>query len=131
MADVVMDLARTPIRGITPDATLREAAAELTHEGVGGLLVDDGTELCGVLTEHDIARALGSGAEPDEDRVESYMTTDIVTIAADRPLREAANVMSRHGIRHLLVVDEEDEPMAVISARDLLTVIGGPSADLG
>lgn len=128
MNPTVTDLARGPIRDVKPLATLREAAIELSEEQVGALIVRDHRGVLGVVTEFDLARALADGADPDDERVRTFMTDTVVTIPGAAALTEAADAMARHEIRHLLVVDDAGEPSGVISARDLLGVLGNATA---
>lgn len=121
-------LAHAPIRDIRLTATLRQAAEELSEEQVGALVVRDHRGVMGIVTEFDLARALGEGADPDEDRVRVHMSDRVVTIRDDGELAEAARLMHDHEIRHLLVVDDADEPVGVISARDLLGAMGPAAA---
>lgn len=127
MTDQVMDLIRKPIRDVRPTATLRQTAVELSEEQVGALIVRDHRGTLGVVSEHDLARALAEGVDPDDDRVEDVMTYELITTAGSTSPRAAADAMAKQGIRHLLVVDGDDEPLGVISARDLLGVLGTPT----
>ena len=117
----VRSLTRMDIREIAMTATLREAAMELTEEQVGSLIVRNGQNVSGILTEVDIVRALADDADPDEERVRDHMTDTVVTIDGGEDTEAAWSLMKQHEIRHLLVT-EGDVPIGVLSIRDVLRV---------
>lgn len=127
MVTTVTELMRTAIRDCRPLATVRDAAVELHEEQVGALIVRDVRGVMGVVTEVDLVRALAEGADPDHDRVREVMSDAVVTVAEGASLLEAAERMAEHHIRHLLVIDADRQPVGVISARDLLAVLGTPT----
>ncbi|KNG94608.1 hypothetical protein ATO11_04175 [Pseudaestuariivita atlantica] len=107
----------------TSDISVFDAAVEIAELGVNALAVVDDGKLAGIITDHDIIRALAdTGADLGEIRVSEWMTPDVKTCTPDSKLSDALNIMARYGIRHLVVV-EGDAPVAVLGARDVLTRI--------
>ncbi len=105
---------------VTPDKTVREAAKVMANKGIGFLVVVDSSDprkVVGVLSERDIIRALASNKE--DAKVEELMTKDVVTVKDTDTLYKAAKLMREHGIRHLVVVNEDGIPVGVLSIRDL------------
>lgn len=102
--------------------TLRRAATLLADNQIGLLVVRRGALAVGVIGERDIVRAVAEGADVDDTRVDEVMTEDLAGIQADATLREAATIMSRNGIRHLLV-RRDGHVEGVLSVRDLLAVL--------
>lgn len=99
-------------------ATLGEAATRMERLGVGSVLVMEGARAAGIVTEHDITRALGDG-RPAGDSVAAVMTRDIVSRPATTPVHEALRVLLGRGIRHLVVTGEAGEPIGIVSDTDL------------
>src|SRR5438874_12629604 len=98
MSDVVVT--------VGPSHTLREAARLMRERHVGSAVVWDPEQPGpGILTERDILRSVGSGEDPDAERVADHLTADLVFAAPDWSLEEAAAAMVRGGFRHLIVVD--------------------------
>src|SRR3954454_18043335 len=96
MSDVVLT--------VGPSHTLREAAEQMAAKGIGAALVsDDETPVPCILTERDILISLGTGQNPDEERVGDHMSDGVISAAPDWSLERAAAEMSRRGIRHLAV----------------------------
>ena len=105
--------------GISPDRTIRDAAAIMDGAGVGALAIVDRDQLIGIVTDRDLVRrGLAKGLEPDA-RVDSVMTTPVVTIDAEADLHYAFSLLSTHGIRRLAVV-KDDRFVGMITIDDLL-----------
>ena len=107
-----------------PDDTLVEAARKMWHQQTGSLLVLDGEDLVGIITERDILKAVAAGTSLDQTRISEAMTKDPVTVGPGTSLREAAKVMADRWIRHLPVLDG-GRLVGVISQRDLAGVLAG------
>jgi CBS domain-containing protein len=106
------------------DDTLAEAARKMWKQQTGSLLVMEGEDLVGIVTERDVLKAVASGARMEETRVSEVMSKDLVTVGPGTSLREAAKVMADRWIRHLPVVDG-GKLVGVISQRDLAGVLAG------
>ncbi|HEX9311395.1 MAG TPA: CBS domain-containing protein [Actinomycetota bacterium] len=107
-----------------PDDTLVEAARKMWHQQTGSLLVLDGEDLVGIITERDILKAVAAGTSLDQTRISEAMTKDPVTVGPGTSLREAAKVMADRWIRHLPVLDG-GRLVGVLSQRDLAGVLAG------
>jgi CBS domain-containing protein len=106
------------------DDTLAEAAHKMWEQQTGSLLVMDGDELLGIITERDVLKAVATGRPLDGTRVSDAMTKDVVTVPPAMTLREAAAVMAGKWIRHLPVV-EQGRVVGILSQRDLAGVLAG------
>jgi CBS domain-containing protein len=108
---------------IEPTASLRAAARQLGDEWVGALLVQDHRGILGIVSERDVVRAMADGDDPDATRVDHVMTDDVASIAEGQPIAEAAEAMADNEIRHLVVLDDEEQPAGIISLRDIIAVL--------
>jgi CBS domain-containing protein len=106
------------------DDTLAEAARKMWQQQTGSLLVMDGEDLVGIVTERDVLKAVAAGVKLDETRVSEVMTKDLVTVGPGTSLREAAKIMTDRWIRHLPVLDG-GKLVGVMSQRDLAGVLAG------
>jgi CBS domain-containing protein len=106
-----------------PDDTLAQAAAKMWGQQTGSLLVMEGGQLLGIVTERDVLRAVAEGRSVEETRVSEVMTKDVVTVHPAASLREAASIMTDRWIRHLPVV-ERGTVVGIVSQRDLAGVLG-------
>ena len=104
---------------VGPDCTLQKAAELMECNAVGALaVVEDGTAV-GIVTDRDLVRrAVARGVAPDA-RIDSVMTSPVVSISADADFREALDMFRRHPIRRL-VIERDGSFVGVVSADDLL-----------
>lgn len=89
-----------------PDATLVEAAEAMAKKRIGALvLIGDGGDLAGVLSERDIVRMIGTrGPHCLNDRIGSVMTVEVVTCSEETTVNEVMEIMTRGRFRHLPVI---------------------------
>lgn len=112
-------LTRDPVT-TTLAATVADAATTMSAAGVSSILVVEGEELRGIVTDRDLRnRVLAAGLSPDCG-VESVMTADPVTLTADALAFEALLEMVSRDIHHLPVVDESGSPVGLVSTTDLV-----------
>jgi CBS domain-containing protein len=106
---------------VEPGLALEEVARRMVAKDVGAVVVLDGDELVGILTERDVLRAVAAGIG-DETRVADRMTRDPDTIEPDESMQQAAVLMIHGGFRHLPVV-EGGAVVGMLSIRDLMRVV--------
>ena len=93
----------------TLDTTLAEIAERMRDENVGAIpIIDDSEKLCGIITDRDIVvRAVAEGEDPGECTAEEILSGQLHTIDPEAELEEVADLMARHQIRRLPVVEDE------------------------
>ncbi|MBD0843452.1 cyclic nucleotide-binding/CBS domain-containing protein [Streptomyces sp. TRM68416] len=117
---LVRDAMSTVVLTIGPAHTLRQASALMSARRVGAAIVlDPDAGGIGILTERDVLNSVGLGQSPDTERVHDHTTTDVVFAAPAWTLEEAAQAMAHGGFRHLVVLDH-DEPVGIVSVRDII-----------
>jgi CBS domain-containing protein len=95
------------------------AAQVMRDEDVGSVPVMDEGTIAGIITDRDIAiQIVADGKDPQTASVGQYMSTDLVTGRPDMTLREASELMGRHQIRRLPVVDQ-NRLVGIVSLGDL------------
>jgi CBS domain-containing protein len=108
------------VLAVGPGHTLRETATKMTEKGTGAALVfDDEAPGPRIITERDILIAIGSGKDPDAEKVADHMSDSVISAAPDWSLEQAAEEMTQRGIRHLVIVDR-GELVGVLSMRDIV-----------
>lgn len=114
-------IAGQTLQTATQDMTVLAAAQAMVAAKVGSLLiVDKSGALQGIFTERDaLFRVLAKGLDPATTRLADVMTSNLQTIAADRPLSHALHMMFEGGFRHVPVVDN-GKALGMVSARDAL-----------
>ena len=106
------------------DDTLVEAARKMWKQQTGSLLVVDGEDLVGIITERDILKAVAQGTSLDQATISDVMSKDPTTVGPGTSLREAAKIMAERWIRHLPVVDG-GKLVGILSQRDLAGILAG------
>jgi CBS domain-containing protein len=114
---------------VTGDAALEETAQRMVDRDVGAVLVMEGDELVGILTERDILRAVAAGIQ-DDTLVADWMTRDPDTMSPDDTTQHAAVLMIHGGFRHMPLV-EGTEVVGMLSIRDLMRVVLDNAAPRG
>ena len=100
---------------------MREAVTTLAKMRFGcvGVIDDDGC-LCGIVTDGDIARNLGTSLA--EMLVDEVMTRNPKTVKQTTLATSAMAVLNRHNISALIVVDEARQPVGIVHFHDLLRI---------
>jgi CBS domain-containing protein len=113
---------------VDADAPATEAERLIKTYRVSGLpIVRDG-EVVGVISQTDLVVARSSAmisANWERMRVRHLMTTPAVTVHAGTPVARAADLMVRRHIHRLVVIDDEDKPIGILTALDALRVLSG------
>jgi len=100
-------------------ATLAEVAAMMRDRDIGDVLVLDGDQLRGIVTDRDIVvRCVAMGADPRQATVDGACSEDLVTVSAETSVDEAARLMAQRAVRRVPVV-EDGRPVGVVSIGDL------------
>ena len=90
---------------------------------IGSLLVMQGSEIIGIVTESDIVRkVVAFHRQAEFVQVQQIMSTPIISIDEHESIFEAAGIMKASGTRHL-AVGNEDEVLGMLSVRDLLSPV--------
>jgi CBS domain-containing protein len=108
---------------IAPDAPVYEALTLMAEKDVGALLVLDGGQLVGILSERDYARKIVlKGKTSRETAVREIMTDKVVWARPGQTIEECMALMTNKHIRHLPVL-EEGRLIGVISIGDVVKSI--------
>lgn len=102
------------------DSTVRELVATLAERRIGAVIVVDGTQLLGVVSERDVVRELHTrGDAVLETQIVELMTSEVVTCGLDDDINTIAATMTERRIRHMPVVRDGDL-VGVVSIGDVV-----------
>jgi CBS domain-containing protein len=108
---------------IDADLSVFEAVRRMVEANVGSLLVTDGGEITGILTERDYLRRVTlEGRTDKETAVREIMTSPLIVETPETPIDESKALMTDRRIRHVPVV-EGGEVVGMISIGDLVKFI--------
>ncbi len=106
---------------VNEDALIREAIVVISNKGLGaGLVCDSDQKLIGILTDGDLRRLLEKHQNPLELAVAEHMTPGPVAMHAGQLAVEAINLMRKHSITLLPVIDQSQHISGVIHLHDLI-----------
>ena len=105
---------------LPPESTVLEAVQAMTARRAGAAVVvaKDGT-LAGIFTHGDFARHFPENPGIGSRLVGDFMTRRPVTIAGDKLAAEVLQILERHRIDDLVVVDDANRPIGVVDSQDL------------
>ncbi|WP_433446891.1 CBS domain-containing protein [Streptomyces sp. CA-142005] len=128
MAQHVRDIMTSQLVTVEPQTSVTTVAQRMRDENIGAVLVTEGDELRGLVSDRDlVVRALAEGGDPEQKTVASACSDDLVIVTPDEDLDHAVELMREHSIRRLPVV-EEGHPVGIISLGDMAMERGAESA---
>ncbi|MFQ5559653.1 MAG: cyclic nucleotide-binding/CBS domain-containing protein [Nitrospinota bacterium] len=105
---------------VNENITVTEAATVMLDECVDSVLITNGDLLKGILTETDIVRrVVAKNIDPKELALTELNQENLLTINSDESIFEARKIMEKNQIHHLIVT-EEDSPIGIVAARDVI-----------
>ncbi len=111
---------RMPVM-ISPQASIREAAQRMSQHNVSSILIGDGEQMLGIVTDRDLRnRVLAADRDPGAP-VREIMTADPASLDVGRPVFEAYLAMVNRGIHHLPLT-QDGRPVGMITTRDLVSL---------
>jgi CBS domain-containing protein len=113
-----------------PEATLAAVARQMQHHNVGAVVVLADGRPVGIVTDRDLALALGARGASPLAPVEMVMTRRVLAVPQDADVLTAARYIRECGVRRLPVVDGEDRVIGVVSLDDLLRLLARELTDL-
>jgi CBS domain-containing protein len=104
-----------------PDTPVREVLATMHGLGVGSMVATEDGKPVGIFTLHDVLNRVALAQIDLEQPIIGIMSTGLTSLPPSAMAYEAALVMAKHGIRHVLVSDK-GKLVGVISEKDLFTL---------
>lgn len=109
---------------VEPTATVYHAIELMCDKNIGGLLIVENGKLLGIFTERDYARKLIlKGKSSKDTQIQELMTPNPVTVAPESTVEACMKIMTDKRIRHLPVLDQEQNLVGLISIGDLVKQI--------
>lgn len=88
---------------INSNISAREAAQIMSNNSISSILVKDGDEYIGIITQTDMSeKVVALGLDPNATKVASIMGSPLITLDASLPMNEALLLMKRHHIRNIV-----------------------------
>jgi len=126
MAELVKEVMSTNIHCCSVEATIPEVAHIMVTYDVSAVIVLDANHhLAGIISRTDLVELRGFDEYWHGLNAGHVMKTDVITCAADLPIREASKMLVQNKIHRLVVVESDREgkalqPVGVISQTDIV-----------
>jgi CBS domain-containing protein len=119
----LLDSKGRDIISVTADVSVLDAIKLMAEKTIGSLLIMQGDELQGIMTERDYARkVIIKGRSSESTEVGEIMTTDICSASSQQTVTDCMALMTKRKIRHLPVIDD-GTVVGMLSIGDLVQAI--------
>ncbi|RKZ18948.1 IMP dehydrogenase [bacterium] len=109
---------------LEPDRSIDEALALMKHYRISGVPITEGPRLVGILTNRDLRFVKNT-----RQSVREVMTSEnLITVPEGTTLEEAADILHKHRIEKLLVVNRAGELKGLITVKDIQKKLDFPNA---
>jgi CBS domain-containing protein len=103
-----------------PNMTIRDAARRMRADNVGALPVGENDRLIGMVTDRDIVvRAVAEERSAGNTTIREVMSEGICYCFEDNDIEEAAQMMAKHQVRRLPVLNRDKRLLGVVALADL------------
>lgn len=111
-------MTKSPV-SVAPGTSVVEVARRMRDEGIGAVLVTEGDELRGLVTDRDlVVRVLCEGGDAERHSVKEACSPELVSVSPDDEVDRAAQVMREHSVRRVPVV-QNGHAVGIVSLGDL------------
>lgn len=123
----VRQFMHTPLASCGPETNLAQAYDTLAERQIGSLgVIGHAGELVGLLTPMSICEALiHRGARPQDSVLSSACLTPY-SVTQDTPLWQVEELQQRNRIKYVVVIDDHDVPIGMVSQTDLVRALAAP-----
>lgn len=119
MPQKVRDVMTYPAVTVSADTPLSDVAKTMRDADVGAVIVIRDFDTVGIVSDRDIVvRALAADGSAGFKPVDDVCSSDVVSVEPDTDADDAVDLMRRHAIRRLPVV-EDGRPVGVLSIGDM------------
>ena len=119
VSEILEDKGHEVLR-IEAEASALAAVRKMVDANIGSLLVMDGAEIAGIVTERDYLRRVAVEGLTDEDvTVRELMSSPLIVVTPETPIDECMALMTDRRIRHVPVV-ESGEVVGIVSIGDVV-----------
>jgi len=116
---IVKEAMKTNLAVINPNFSVIEAAKVMKKRNIGNVIVVEGDQPVGILTESDILKkVVAEGKNPEKTMVKDVMSTPIIVVDPYITLEEAMKTMGKCNVRRLPVI-EDNKLIGIITQRDI------------
>lgn len=105
---------------------VEELSKAMVAHGVSSVLIHENknkNRLLGIITFEDIVyRVIALSKEPKKTVAHEIMTREIVSIAPEKDVNDAVDLMNKYGIKRLPVIDNQKKLVGLVTIKDILRI---------
>ena len=110
---------------VSPTTPVSEAIRTMRSNNISCIVVLEGNEPIGIFTERNVVQVLAErGADFDDREIRELMSSPVLTANKNTEMYTAYNLLVTHKIRRLVVVDDENHAIGVVTQSNLIEHIG-------
>jgi len=117
--DLIESNMTTNVETVESTESLKDALRRIVARNIGSIVVVAGNEPVGIITERDISRYVARDKNALKRKVNSVMSSPLITIEPTNSVQEALGLMLKQGVRRLPVMKQQ-KLVGIVSQRDLL-----------
>jgi CBS domain-containing protein len=112
-------MVRDPVM-VAPDATCGKLAKLMRDKGIGSVVIIEDYKPVGIVTERDLVhRVMAEGIKPDKCTADQISSKPVVAVSHLTDIEMAVDLMNDYRIRRLVVVDDDDNVVGILTTDDL------------
>ena len=112
---------------IDQNTPVMDAVCEIIGSGQRAApIVDENGKLVGIVTDYDVMKRAGKSELLKDVKVTKIMTRSPITIDKDESIGKARSLMRKYNIGRLVVLDEEGDPIGIVTEDDILRKVFKP-----
>mgnify|MGYP002620700644 FL=1 len=121
----VADLMNPSPVSVSPDTTVQDAMHLMRDKGISSVFVAPGADgQWGIMTQRDVlARIVSPSRRPNTVKVSEVCSKPLITVPLDMTLHDCAVQMGKLNVRRVAVVDQNNEPVGIISDTDIFACV--------
>ncbi|MFT4250316.1 MAG: CBS domain-containing protein [Candidatus Woesearchaeota archaeon] len=114
----------SPVITSSTQASVYEIVELMNKHNIGSVVLVENDVLAGIVTERDILRkAITHETNLQDIKAEEIMTKDVRSVRAEASVMEISAQMKEHSMRRIVVVNENNQPIGIITSRDLIGLL--------
>jgi PAS domain S-box-containing protein len=110
---------------VSPTTPVSEAIRTMRSKNISCIVVVEGNKPIGIFTERNVVQVLAEwGADFDNREIRELMSTPVVTANKNTEMYTAYNLLVTHKIRRLVIVDDKNHAIGVVTQSNLIEYLG-------
>ena len=119
----VREVMSTGVKTVAATVQAQEAWELMRAERIHHLVVTEGRRIAGIVSDRDAGGPRGAAVRAGH-AIGELMTDNVVTVVADTPVKKIANLMRGRTIGCVVVIDEKQRAIGIVTTSDLLELLG-------